>query len=710
MMDVLNSRKISFLAQLPMETLTTLFCYTSILLIPLVMTPATSGAYSDTKLLVLHVLGLCIGALIFSYLISGSLRRRLRDKKELIFFGLLIFYFFINLLSTLFALNFIESFFLLKNLSAYFFIASWVFFRSYDITFIRRLLGLVAIDSGIVSIYGLLQYAGFDFIPLEVARSPVSTLGNLNSVAQFYLAVLPLVCVGFLLATRLFSRYFYLSVIVLSVIHLLITHSRGGYVGFSVGLIIFIILYSRVHYGSFRSIVKLLSVPRNKTRLFIIVTGTIIVFSTFVFLDRGETLRQISTIALERQESNRYRLLTWQSTLKMIKDYPLLGVGIGNFRFNFPRYKSNELWEMQDPWGKIRQIRTHNDYLNILAETGIFGFLSFALLVIFVLVNAIKSLSRNPESTSALIQIGGITSIIATLTQSFFDFNLYNPHSAFFFWVALGMVARLSFGENFFLPPSGKTHTPLGIFYPMLCILLMVVFVINLSSYRFFVSSVYVRKATVFSLYGRNEKALKFYEKARTIFPHNIDCLAGEADLLRRTERYLSAVTAYKRWLQKEPFMLPIYTRIGYCYVRLKDYKLAYDYFQEGLKLNPQSPVLLNNMANLLLLTKEYSRSLEYFRRANKRPNPFSKANRLNFARVLLATGNDKEALEVLRQLYQEQPTNPQVIQWLAQCEYESGNIEQAKRLYLRLYLLSPEELKDKFLKQLQQITRQKKG
>ncbi|MCD6386240.1 O-antigen ligase family protein [Candidatus Sumerlaeota bacterium] len=708
--DVLNSQKILPPAPPLMETLTNHLCYITVLLIPLLMTPSTDKAYSDAKLLALHVLGLSIGALTVSFLISGSLKQQLRNRKSVLFFALIIFYFFINVLSTLFSVNFIESFSLLKNLSAYFFIGSWVFFQATDEAFIRRLLSIIAIATGVVAIYGLLQYAGFDFIPLAMVRSPVSTLGNLNFVAQFYLGVLPLVCVALLLATRSLSRYFYLSIVVLSVIHLFLTHSRGGYVGFAVGLILFCVLYIRSRYGSFLSVIRRLVEPINRSRLIIIVSGVIIVFWTFVFLDRGETFRQISTIVYEQQESNRYRLLTWQSTLKMVKDYPLLGVGIGNFRFNFPRYKSSELWQMQDPWGKIRQIRTHNDYLNILAETGIFGFLSFVILVLFVLVNAFKSLSRNSKSPFFILQIAGITAIIATLTQSIFDFNLYNPHSALFFWIAMALVARLSFGNtNYPLTP----RQPLicgRFFYPVLCAVLIAVFVINLTSYRYFVSSVYVRKATVSSLYGRNNDALNCYEKARTIFPHNIDCLAGEADLLRRTNQFLPAAAAYKRWLQKEPFMLPIYTRIGYCYVKLKDYNLAYDYFQVGLKLNPQSPVLLNNMANLLLLTKDYSRALKYFRRANKTPNSFSRANRLNFARVLLATGNDKEALNILRQLYHEQPTNPQVMQMLAQCEYRAGNLEQAKELYLRLYLLSPQKLKDKFLKQWQQINKNTKG
>ena len=94
--DVLNSQKILPPAPPLMETLTNHLCYITVLLIPLLVTPSTDKAYSDAKLLALHVLGLSIGALTVSFLISGSLKQQLRNRKSVLFFALIIFYFFIN--------------------------------------------------------------------------------------------------------------------------------------------------------------------------------------------------------------------------------------------------------------------------------------------------------------------------------------------------------------------------------------------------------------------------------------------------------------------------------------------------------------------------------------------------------------------------------------------------------------------------------------
>ncbi len=63
------------------------------------------------------------------------------------------------------------------------------------------------------------------------------------------------------------------------------------------------------------------------------------------------------------------RLAHWQAAVNMAQDYPWLGVGLGNYEIAYDKYRLM-FWTF--PLG-----HAHNYYLNILAEAGIIGLLSY---------------------------------------------------------------------------------------------------------------------------------------------------------------------------------------------------------------------------------------------------------------------------------------------------------------------------------------------
>ena len=66
------------------------------------------------------------------------------------------------------------------------------------------------------------------------------------------------------------------------------------------------------------------------------------------------------------------RLAHWQSALDMTADYPLTGVGFGNYEAAYPQY---QLVNWPDALG-----HAHNYYLNLLAETGILGLGAYVMM------------------------------------------------------------------------------------------------------------------------------------------------------------------------------------------------------------------------------------------------------------------------------------------------------------------------------------------
>ena len=124
----------------------------------------------------------------------------------------------------------------------------------------------------------------------------------------------------------------------------------------------------------------------------------------------------------------------WRETAMIARDFPLFGVGLGNFEFVFPRYQpegTHTYFEM-----------AHNDYLQLLVETGILGAACFSWLF-WMLARVVVRNLREAAPERGLLALGLTTSLIALLLHSFTDFNLRIPSNALLFVIAFGATVRL---------------------------------------------------------------------------------------------------------------------------------------------------------------------------------------------------------------------------------------------------------------------------
>ncbi len=135
-----------------------------------------------------------------------------------------------------------------------------------------------------------------------------------------------------------------------------------------------------------------------------------------------------------------YRLEAAKDSLKMVRDFPVLGVGLGCWAELFPRY-------CRPPWSAVWWAETHNDYVQTMAETGIAGFLCMAW---FFWRVGREVYLRRPPANSAIFPIFAaiIAAIAAGAYHEFFDFSFHTPANAFLFtlWVALGL--RIAIGAD----------------------------------------------------------------------------------------------------------------------------------------------------------------------------------------------------------------------------------------------------------------------
>lgn len=180
----------------------------------------------------------------------------------------------------------------------------------------------------------------------------------------------------------------------------------------------------------------LLIIQRNRKKsmwiVVIIFFGGIILYGTWLGMD--PIFKRFSAIQTDIvSESGRPAL--WKDTANLIKDYPILGTGIGTYVQTFPKYKTIKADVIYD--------HAHNDYLELISETGFVGFLIIITGIGAFFIMAIKGLTKKSNIHSYGITLGGFVATFAIALHSFTDFNLHIPANALLLSIVLGLTTAV---------------------------------------------------------------------------------------------------------------------------------------------------------------------------------------------------------------------------------------------------------------------------
>ncbi|MBI4515430.1 MAG: O-antigen ligase family protein [Deltaproteobacteria bacterium] len=150
-----------------------------------------------------------------------------------------------------------------------------------------------------------------------------------------------------------------------------------------------------------------------------------------VWLQSPQLIRRFSG---ELQVTPYSRPSLWRETLVMVRDFPLFGIGLGNFEWLFPRYQPVGTHTYFD--------RAHNDYLQLVVESGLLGAGCFAWLFVRFFMLCWRGL-RTAERDRVLLALGLTAGVAALLLHSLTDFNLHLPSNALLFVIAVAATVRL---------------------------------------------------------------------------------------------------------------------------------------------------------------------------------------------------------------------------------------------------------------------------
>ncbi len=180
---------------------------------------------------------------------------------------------------------------------------------------------------------------------------------------------------------------------------------------------------------SFILIFMLQGIKLFKRKTLVILASLSLALTIWIGID--PILKELSTIF---KRGSPLRIAVWKDSMKILKDYPILGVGLGNFQNIYPIYRTLKTGGFFD--------HAHNEYLELMIDTGIAGFFAFFIPVLLCIHVCIKKWIKRKERFSVGITLGGLAAICSILMHSLAEFNFHIPAISFLFFLTMGLILR----------------------------------------------------------------------------------------------------------------------------------------------------------------------------------------------------------------------------------------------------------------------------
>ncbi len=136
--------------------------------------------------------------------------------------------------------------------------------------------------------------------------------------------------------------------------------------------------------------------------------------------------------AVSREESLEERLYAARYALAMVKERPLFGFGGGTFYTVFPRFKGPHPLGFYD--------HAHNDFVEIAADTGLVGLALLLTVAAMALWRALRALGDHSPPLTRGVAAALVMTILCTTIHSAVDFNLQVPANALTVTVVLALA------------------------------------------------------------------------------------------------------------------------------------------------------------------------------------------------------------------------------------------------------------------------------
>jgi O-antigen ligase len=204
--------------------------------------------------------------------------------------------------------------------------------------------------------------------------------------------------------------------------------SRGGMLAFAGQAVLLVVLLR----------------PRqeNWKRHLLLGAGLAAMIGVIVWIGGNELTRRLASIQSETQQelTGGVRLTIDRDCLRMWREKPLFGWGLGTFPVVYPQFRSF--------YTNFFVNQAHNDYLQLLTETGLAGFAIALWFLVLTFRHAWAKLNNWTENANGSLTVAALLGCVGILVHSFLDFNLQIPANAAMFYVLCAVAASNPLQES----------------------------------------------------------------------------------------------------------------------------------------------------------------------------------------------------------------------------------------------------------------------
>jgi O-antigen ligase len=277
-----------------------------------------------------------------------------------------------------------------------------------------------------VSLLGIAQYFTFNgkiywLVAIPARAGPFGPYVNRDHFAGFVELTAPLGLA--LLLFGAFRRETWAILALFTVVPagaLVLSASRGGIITFVFQCLLLLILWRW----------------RESARRWAGVATLALLSALFiVWLGISPAIERFSQLTREQISRDR-RVSMYRDTWRIFQDHRWLGTGAGTLEAAYPRYESY--------YDGLRVDHAHNDYLELLAETGLAGGLCGAAFVGLLVWRGFSNFQAARSQLGQALYAGTMVSCVGLLLHSFVDFNLHIPANGLLF-LLLASLAGASF-------------------------------------------------------------------------------------------------------------------------------------------------------------------------------------------------------------------------------------------------------------------------
>ena len=280
----------------------------------------------------------------------------------------------------------------------------------------------------------------------------------------------------------------------------------------------------------------------------------------------------------------------WEDSYQIIKDFPILGTGLGTYQYIFPKYKNKTGIGLYE--------HAHNDYIEYLSDTGILGTLFLFGAIAYFLIKCLKIWRRRHYPYVLGLCLGGIIGTVSILFYSFVDFNLHVPANILVLFIVLALTHNiLHLGHTCFTDRrEGETIVRHYSLNPKIKFISPIFFIIVLflmsQILRIYRAEQYFRKVDLNYL----NSSVSLLHKAIKLVPDNAEYhyYLGKAyekiGLKNASIEYIKlAQREYQRAISLKPTDAWYHLNLGWVYAKLGINLLAVKEIKFASKLDPKN-------------------------------------------------------------------------------------------------------------------------